>query len=156
MILRPATPDDADELARAHAEAFDASWTAQDIAVLMQGSGAFAILSEDEDGKATGFILGRALAGEAEILTLAVAPQARRAGLGRALVEALAGQASALGAKALFLEVAADNTAAIALYESAGFSGAGRRRAYYARPGGPRMDAMILRRSLQRTDERER
>jgi ribosomal-protein-alanine N-acetyltransferase len=155
MILRPATQDDADALARAHAEAFDASWTAQDIAALMHGSGAFAILSQDEDGAATGFILGRALAGEAEILTLAVAPSARRAGLGRALVEALAGQACALGAEALFLEVAADNAAAIALYDSAGFTGAGRRKAYYARPGGPRMDALILRRRLDGADGRQ-
>jgi ribosomal-protein-alanine N-acetyltransferase len=148
MILRPATPDDAEKLARAHAEAFDASWTAPDIAALMAGSGAFAILSEDDRGEATGFILGRALAGEAEILTLAVAPRARRAGLGRALVEALAEQARALAAGALFLEVAADNEGAIALYEDVGFVRAGRRKAYYARPGGPRMDALILRRPL--------
>ena len=148
MILRPATPEDADKLARAHAQSFDASWTAPDIAALMAGSGAFALLSEDEAGEATGFILGRALGGEAEILTLAVAPRARRSGLGRALVEALAGEARALGAKALFLEVAADNGAAISLYDQAGFLRAGVRKAYYARPGGPRMDALILRRAL--------
>ena len=147
MTLRAATPADAEALARAHASAFDASWTAPDIAALMSASGSFAILSET-DGEATGFVLGRALAGEAEILTLAVAPGARRSGLGRALVEALAKEAAALGAKALFLEVAADNAAALALYDRAGFERAGVRRAYYARPGGPRMDALILRRRL--------
>jgi [ribosomal protein S18]-alanine N-acetyltransferase len=148
MNLRAATTDDSDVLARAHATAFDASWTAPDIAALMRATGGFAILAQDKGGEATGFILGRALAGEAEILTLAVAPQARRSGLGRALVDALAAEARERGAKALFLEVAADNAGAIALYNATGFERAGMRRAYYARPGGPRMDALILRRPL--------
>ena len=148
MRIRPATQDDAPALAGAHATAFDASWTAPDIAALMRATGGFALLAEDEQGHAHGFILGRAIAGEAEILTLAVAPDARRSGLGRALVEALAKDAKELGARTLFLEVAADNDAAIALYKTAGFERAGLRQAYYARPGGPRMDALVLRRAL--------
>jgi ribosomal-protein-alanine N-acetyltransferase len=95
-----------------------------------------------------GFILGRALAGEAEILTLAVAPTHRRRGLGRALLEAAMGVCGTLGAETMFLEVAADNAAAIALYEAAGFAPAGRRKAYYARPGRAAVDALVLRREL--------
>ena len=56
-----------------------------------------------------GFILVRAIAGEAEILTLAVAPPSRRQGLARRLVEQAVVQALALGAEAMFLEVADDN-----------------------------------------------
>jgi ribosomal-protein-alanine N-acetyltransferase len=146
--IRPATAEDAPALAAAHASAFDASWTAPDIAALMRASGGFALLAEDDAGAAQGFILGRALAGEAEIMTLAVAPAARRKGLGRELVEALAKEAVGRDARTLFLEVAADNEGAIALYKAIGFERAGLRRAYYARPGGPRMDALVLRRPL--------
>lgn len=155
MRIRPAVAEDAPALAGAHATAFDASWTAPDIAALMRATGGFALLAEDAAGHAHGFILGRALAGEAEILTLAVAPDARRSGLGRALVEALAEEAKARGARTLFLEVAADNTGAIALYQGAGFERAGLRRAYYSRPGAHRMDALILRRALNSPPPRD-
>jgi ribosomal-protein-alanine N-acetyltransferase len=50
----------------------------------------------------------------------------------------------------LFLEVADDNPAALALYEGSGFEQAGRRRAYYARPDARRADALVLRRPLNR------
>ena len=95
-----------------------------------------------------GFILARAIAGEAEVLTLAVHQAARRSGLGRALVEAAAGVASAAGAAAVFLEVAVDNPAAIGLYRAAGFEEVGRRRNYYARPKIGAVDGLVMRRDL--------
>lgn len=150
MIIRAATGADAERLAEAYAEAFEDAWTAAEIAALMQADGATSLLAEDERGIG-GFILGRAVAGEAEILAVGVAPANWRQGLGRALVEALARAAGELGAEALFLEVAEDNAAALALYAGAGFAAAGRRRAYYGRPGGDRVDAVILRRALNTT-----
>jgi len=95
-----------------------------------------------------GFILVRAVAGEAEILTLAVAPAFRRQGAARALVEAVAVEASRRGARTLFLEVAEDNPAAIALYESTEFEAVGLRRGYYARKDARPADALVLRRRL--------
>jgi ribosomal-protein-alanine N-acetyltransferase len=95
-----------------------------------------------------GFIVVRAVAGEAEILTLAVHPEARRQGLGRALVESAATTAQTLGAEAFWLEVATDNAAATALYAAAGFESAGRRPGYYGRKGGERIDALVMRRLL--------
>jgi [ribosomal protein S18]-alanine N-acetyltransferase len=95
-----------------------------------------------------GFLLGRALAGEAELLTLAVAPEARRRGLGQRLVSRFLYQARLRGAGRAFLEVAADNAPAVALYESAGFFRAGQRRAYYRTPDGNRIDALVLARDL--------
>jgi ribosomal-protein-alanine N-acetyltransferase len=96
-----------------------------------------------------GFILARTLAGEAEILTLAVAPLARRRGLAKRLVEAAIVQSLAAGADSLFLEVAADNAPAIALYVGAGFETVGRRRGYYASPGGgAAQDALVMRLTL--------
>ncbi len=95
-----------------------------------------------------GFLTGRAVAGEAELLTLAVSPQARRRGLGRRLVERFVYQARLRGATRAFLEVSAENAAAIALYDSAGFAQAGRRRGYYRDADGRRIDALVLARDL--------
>ena len=92
------------------------------------GPGVFALSSQD------GFVLARAAGGEAEILTLAVAPAARGQGLGRALLQAAAAHAATLGAQSMFLEVGADNPAALALYAGLGFVRAGQRKAYYAAP----------------------
>lgn len=147
MRLRGATAEDAPALAALHARAFDRPWGAEEIARLMSAMGGFALLAEGDDGP-QGFILARAIGGEAEILTLAVDPSARRSGTGAALVEAAAGLAAQGGANALFLEVAADNEAALALYARTGFRQAGLRRAYYPREGMRAVDALVLRRAL--------
>ncbi|WP_096785085.1 GNAT family N-acetyltransferase [Rhodobacter sp. CZR27] len=97
--------------------------------------------------EAQGFLLGRAVAGEAEILTLAVAPEARRQGLGARLVQAFLSEAAARAADHAFLEVAADNVAALALYRGAGFAEAGRRRGYFVTREGTRLDALVLARA---------
>lgn len=144
--LSPAGPDAVDVLAAVHAAAFDAPWSADEIAAVLDGPGVFGLLAEAE--LPFGMILCRAVAGEAEVLTLAVSPSARRAGVGRTLVEAAAGLAAQSGAEMMFLEVAVDNTAALALYEAAGFVTAGRRRAYYDRGGSDRVDALVLRLDL--------
>lgn len=94
-----------------------------------------------------GFVLGRAVAGEAELLTIAVLPLQRRKGLGRRLLQAFLQDARARGAEAAFLEVAADNPAAIGLYLAAGFARVGRRPGYYAAPDGA-IDALCFRRDL--------
>lgn len=125
-------------LAVIHAAAFPAPWDAAAFEALLEQAGVFVLEAPD------GFILLRAVADEAEILTLAVRPAARRAGLGAGLVEQGAAAAAARGATRLFLEVADDNAPALALYARAGFAEAGRRPAYYARPDGGRQDALIL------------
>ena len=149
MILTPASAADAAALARAHARSFDSPWSAADLAALLESPGVFA-LAALSGGEIRGFILARAIAGEAEILTLAVDPPQRRQGIARALLEAAIAAAENAGAEAVFLEVAADNPAAIALYGAVGFTQAGRRRGYYARPGGDAIDALVLRRAIFR------
>lgn len=139
MSLRAAPAEDAAILAALHTAAFDMPWSAGEIAALMATPGVFAL---SIDGQ--GFILCRAIAGEAEILTLAVTPAARRLGVGRALVEAAAGLAATQAAESLFLEVAHDNVAALALYASAGFERVGLRKGYYASGA----DAVVMRRAL--------
>lgn len=125
-------------LAELHAAAFAAPWDAAAFEALFGQKGVFAI--EEPDG----FILLRGVADEAEILTLAVSPSARRRGLGARLVREGGTGAASRGATRLFLEVADDNAAALALYARAGFVEAGRRPGYYVRPDGGRQDALIL------------
>jgi len=89
--------------------------------------------------------------GEAQLLNLSVVPDARREGLGRALLAQFIDDSRRLGAEQMFLEVRVANAAAIALYESEGFVRIARRMAYYPpTPGtGVREDALVMRRPLQ-------
>jgi ribosomal-protein-alanine N-acetyltransferase len=148
MKLRAADASDALALAKAHASAFAAPWPPEAFAGLLGAPGVFALAAVAD--APVGLILMRAIAGEAEVLTLAVEPSHRRRGVARALLEAGLAQAAAAGAEACFLEVAADNPAAVALYRAAGFETAGHRRGYYRRPDGEEVDALVLRRTLKR------
>lgn len=121
-------------LAALHATCFPQPWDAAAISALLVTPGTFAYAHDD------GFVLARAAAGEAEILTLAVTPAARGKGLGRRLLQAAINKAHQMGAGAMFLEVGVDNPAALALYAGLGFTKAGARKGYYHG-----VDALVLR-----------
>jgi ribosomal-protein-alanine N-acetyltransferase len=130
---------DADIMAAIHQAAFGAEgWDAAFFARLVSLPPVFGFVAEH------GLILAQAIAGEAEILTLGVAPESRRQGVARRLLDAAISESERRGAARMFLEVAADNIAARALYWRAGFAEAGRRRDYY----GPGADAILLTRVL--------
>jgi ribosomal-protein-alanine N-acetyltransferase len=82
---------------------------------------------------------------EGEIADLAVAPAARRLGVGGLLLDRVVAEAMESGVRALYLEVRESNSAARALYHSRGFDTVGRRRRYYQRPAE---DALVLRRDM--------
>jgi ribosomal-protein-alanine N-acetyltransferase len=147
MKFRTADASDALALARAHASAFAAPWPPEAFTALMGTPGVFAMAAVD--GAPIGLILMRAIAGEAEVLTLAVEPAHRRRGVARALLRAGLAQAVAMGAEEAFLEVAADNSGALALYREEGFEEAGHRNGYYRRQDGEAVDAVVLRRTLK-------
>lgn len=134
----PATPT---ALAALHARCFTAPppWSAAAFAATLAQPGAVLL------ARPGAFLLGRIAAGEAEVLTLAVAPEARRQGLAAALLAQFLTDAAAQGATTAFLEVAEDNLVARALYARAGFRPAGRRRGYAVAPDGTRIDALVLR-----------
>jgi ribosomal-protein-alanine N-acetyltransferase len=146
MKLRAADASDAVALAKAHASAFETPWPPEAFVELLASPGVFALAAVD--GAPVGLILMRAIAGEAEVLTLAVEPSHRRRGVARALLEAGLAQAAAAGAGEAFLEVAADNPAALQLYRQAGFEAAGHRGGYYHRTGAEAVDALVLRRTI--------
>lgn len=132
-------------LASMHAQSFATPWTADALYELLMTPGTFGYRFED------GFIVARAAGDEAEILTLAVQPQSRRAGSGTHLVRAAAHHAHGLGARCLFLEVAPGNAAALGLYKGLGFAEVGRRKGYYVTGQDKSEDALILRSNLPLT-----
>lgn len=140
--------DQAELLAALHARAFPKPWMARDIAKLMDNPSVFVILSREADGP-RGFAMAWAAAGDSELLTVAVIPEARRKGVGASLVTAASVTALVRGAATMHLEVAVDNEPARALYAKLGYEEAGRRAAYYAGEGGA-VDALVMRRTLPR------
>lgn len=146
MNIRAARDGDFADLARLHKLSFAEAWDERALKDLI-ASGATAHVAE-QNGEIVGFILFRTASDEAEILTIAVAPDARRGGVGRALVTGAAHVASQAGAARFFLEVGANNSAARALYARLGFASAGHRKGYYSAPGKPREDALVLAVSL--------
>lgn len=127
-------------MAELHAAAMTTSrpWSAAEFEALLADRAVFSCTGED------GFAIGRVVLDEAELLTVAVAPAAQRRGAGTLLLAAFEAEAQARGALRAFLEAAEDNPGARALYAKAGWSEAGRRRAYYARAGGGAADAVVL------------
>jgi ribosomal-protein-alanine N-acetyltransferase len=130
-------------LADLHEQGLSPGWSEAEFAKIMSAPGAFALVVEAD--RPSGMLAGWVVADEAEILALAVIPEARRRGFARDLVAAAAAEAGRRGARSLFLEVRAGNDAARALYKAAGFQQAGRRRGYYS---GPSEDALVLRLDL--------
>ena len=137
---------DLQALSRLHGQGFDPAWSAESLAELLNASAfGFAL---GADASPDGFILVRAVAEEAEILTLVVAKQKRRSGLGRTLVLAAVSEAEQRGARAIFLEVDVANSAARSLYEKLGFVAVGRRAGYYRNSPLAASDALTLRADL--------
>jgi len=146
----PVGPEAAALLGPLHRDAFAAGgfqqWTDATLAGLLAAPLTLALAAADTaDGAAAGFVLGRLVAGEAEIVTLAVAPGRQGRGIGGALVGAFLDAARAAAATRVVLEVAEDNAPARAVYARHGFLPAGRRPGYYTRSGGSgRVDALLL------------
>jgi len=98
----------------------------------------------DSDGPLLGYVCWWIVGDEVHILNLAVHPDARRGGTGRALVQRVLDDAATHRAASVSLEVGHRNEAASALYRSMGFTEIGLRRNYY----GQGEDAVIMERRL--------
>ncbi len=150
--LIPAALVHTELLAGMHKICFAEAWNAQSMAALLEMPGAAGLIAVDggslmpalEAPGPAGFVLWRAAAGEAEILTIAVLPPWRKRGLGGRLLDAALAASARTGAEAMFLEAAADNNAALALYHARGFERVGLRKGYYAGK-----DAVVMKRALE-------
>lgn len=127
-------------LAAIHARCFETPrpWSADEFTDLTASK--FCFMSHSPDG----FVLGRVIAGEAELLTIAVDPLAQRTGQGRALMEAYHRIAQEMGATDSFLEVSHENSPAQALYRRFGYEKLGTRKNYYTAPDGSKIDAVLM------------
>ena len=139
-------PEDAARCAALHGEAFALGWSELEFERLLAAGTSFSDAARDGKDQ-VGFVLSRAAADEAEVLTMVFASRWRGRALGRALLERHIQRLAQHRLRTLFLEVNEDNAAARALYVRAGFVEIGRRPAYYAAPGG-RSDALMMRRSI--------
>lgn len=99
------------------------------------------------DGDAAGFLMSRGAAGEEELLLIAVSPDARRRGVGRALLQRFTNAARERGHLRLFLEMR-DGNPAEHLYRDFGFEPVGRRRNYYRGARNGPIDAITYARSI--------
>ncbi len=137
------------QIGRAAAHGGDYPWNVFDY--IVRGAMPGALLSADSRVE-FGFISLQCAADEAEILNIATAPAARRQGLGRALLTEGERLVRERGVGRIFLEVAADNLPAQGLYGRFGYAQVGERKAYYKRPDGSRMDALVLAKDLGAVD----
>ncbi|PPD25630.1 MAG: ribosomal-protein-alanine N-acetyltransferase RimI [Hyphomicrobium sp.] len=144
-----ATADDTAAIAGLHAQCFSLPWDEAAVADVLRHPGSVALVVRAPDSaRLHGYIIGRIVADEAEILSLGIAEEARRLGHASGLVAQLGERAYAMGAARLYLEVAAGNGPAIALYQRLEFKRLGVRRGYYRQAGRMAEDALLLGRDL--------
>lgn len=148
MQIRPMQPADLDRvLSIAAALPTAPHWPRQTYLDALNPSGSpqrLALVAESA-GLIVGFAILSILAPEAELESIAVAPEAQRQGIGSTLLQAACAAAFSQRAATLFLEIRASNTSAAALYRHSGFRETGRRPGYYA---DPKEDAILMARDL--------
>jgi ribosomal-protein-alanine N-acetyltransferase len=142
-----ARPGDAVAIASVHGASFQRGWGEDEVLRLLLENNVVA--HRAHNGRTLiGFILSRIAAGEAEILSVAIAPAWRGRALARPLLDLHLRRLAGLGVRAVFLEVDEHNAPACALYRKAGFAEVGRRKAYYQGRDKAGADALVLCRDL--------
>jgi len=132
ILVKRASPSDAAVMAAIHATCFARAWDETAMGQFIAGPGTLCLIASLADNpEATGLLVARKAADEAEILTFGVAPACRRMGLGRALLRTAIATLRASGTRRLFLEVEEGNAAALQLYRSLGAIPVGQRPGYY-------------------------
>lgn len=145
VSLKIADPDQSAEIADLHMKLFNPPWDVASVQPLLEAPAAVAFVARVGFPPTTaGFIIGQVAADVSEIISIGVGAQWQQRGLGRILFGAFTRAGARAGAKRVFLDVAADNTAAIALYKGLGCSEVGRRKAYYTRHETPSVDAIVM------------
>lgn len=143
FALRAATETDLDPIWAIESAVFGAeAWSREMMREELTADHRVYLALVDEAGEVCGYGGLLAVGGDGDIQTIAVAPEARGAGYGRRLMDALLEAAAVRGVQEVFLEVRADNPVARGLYESLGFAEIAIRPRYY-QPGN--VDAVVMR-----------
>jgi len=149
LRIRPMCTADVDSVqALAAALPHAPHWTRASWEALLHASAPrrVALAAEAAPGVIAGFVIASLMPPEAELESIAVAPENQRQGIARALLRALEVDLRAAGVTAILLEVRPSNAPARALYRALSFAEAGRRPGYYA---DPPEDALLLQRELR-------
>ena len=142
-VIADARQADAAAFSALHAQSFRRGWSEPEFQQLLADRNVIA--HRASSGRTcTGFILSSLVAGEAEILSVAIAPAYRGRGYARPLLDTHLRRLAGLGARTVFLEVGEQNAPACRLYRRAGFREVGRRQGYY----DSGVTALVLRRDL--------
>ena len=147
ILVDRATPIDAGLMAALHASCFARAWDDAAMAQFIAGPDTLCLIASvvaNSVAASAGLLIARKAADEAELLTLGVAPNCRRMGLGRALLHTAMATLRASGTKQLFLEVEEGNGAAVALYRSLGAVAVGQRPGYYEHGADAAMFSLAL------------
>ncbi len=133
------------KLAELHRRCFTKTrpWNEDEFASLLASKFVFLVSMEH------GFALGRSIAGETELLTIAIDPNARKRGFGMRLLHQFETKCVQNGCSIVVLEVAEDNHAAIRLYQKSGYRESARRPAYYQMLNGEKIDAILMQKVLE-------
>ena len=145
-----------------HRECFDNGWSVGQMADILAMPGVIGLLGladgaetsiNDPGPEPCGFLIGRQMVDEAEIISIGVIPEQQSRGVGSRLIARFAASIRKRNVQAIFLEVAVDNIAAQALYRKYGFEHVGIRRAYYDRKDRMRrkVDACVMQKRLNDT-----
>jgi ribosomal-protein-alanine N-acetyltransferase len=116
------------------------NWSKKSTADTLQNENIITIIASDDVGE-IGFAIYSEVLDEIEIISIGVIPQQRNNGYGKSILENIL---SKNAGKKILLEVAEDNIAAVRFYESFGFSVNGRRKEYYSRKNGTKIDALLM------------
>ena len=126
--------DDYPFLAKIHKQSFEVAWSEDELVETLRVKGTICFVANIH-GKGKngpkGFLIVRTLAGQSEVLTIAIDAEFRKQGIARALMEHAIRQLHGERIGQLFLEVSEGNTAALNLYQSLNFKQISKRKAYY-------------------------
>jgi ribosomal-protein-alanine N-acetyltransferase len=143
--LRVMVAEDLDEVVAIERASYAVPWTGQTFRGLIDRSDTDAITAT-RGGRVVGFAIAWSVADQGELGNVAVAPDARSAGIGEGLVRDVVARLGRRGVREIFLEVRVSNGSARRLYERLGFVEIGRRKNYYVRPVE---DAIVMRKRLR-------
>ncbi len=147
--VRPMLSSDPDKVSIIEISVFSDPWKTCDYEDMLQSRNHSVLCAWDESSKLLGYAAVGYVAGESEILRIATSPEARRCGIGRALLTRMIEERKAAGDEIMFLEVRSQNTPAVSLYSSVGFSVYAMRKGYYKAPSD---DALMMSLDLKKTD----
>ncbi|MDM9626152.1 GNAT family N-acetyltransferase [Rhizobium sp. S152] len=149
----PMDADDCHAVSILHGESFARPWGDGEFYSLLSQDNVFGFVARQTNAflkkPLPGFVLARQIAGEAEILTIAVQAKVGRTGLGWRLMQAAMREAKLRGGESIFLEVDDGNAPALGLYRKLGFEKVGERRGYYKDAHGSVSTALVMKRVLR-------